>query len=173
MPHPRCSICTHPKFEAINQMLQAGESVRVVAKQFGMSSAAVHRHQHEDDRKKPRINIGQIAHIDEEIKKLKRAEKRARKKRDTTGALAIARELRNWFVLRGKAELITSAIQTTETDSTPLSRGEAVSLAQALIESEATAGSQEIRSWLTSLLERMDANKNTVAAVAIEEREPM
>src|SRR5271163_2843075 len=105
MPKTRCSICLHPERQAIEDTLKGGGSIRGTAKRFGLSHAALHRHAHEGEEKKPRTNSGQIAKIDAEIAKLKRAEIRARKKRDSAGALAIAREMRNWYVLRQKAEI--------------------------------------------------------------------
>jgi transposase-like protein len=160
MPHLRCSVCRHPERQAIDAALKAGESLRKLAKRFGVSYQTVHRHLHEEDRDKTRIKTGQIARIDEEIKKLIRAQNRAKKKRDSAGALAIARELRNWFVLRQKAEVVACAASQVETNTT-MTRGEALAVAQGLIESEVSAGSQEIIVWLRGLLERADAGKRT------------
>jgi hypothetical protein len=103
-----------------------------------------------------------VARIDKEIDKLIRAQNRCKRKRDTAGALAIARETRNWFVLRQKAEVIATATSQVET-STTLTRGEALAVAEGLIESEVSAGSQEVIAWLRGLLERVDVGKNVVA----------
>jgi len=43
MPRP-CSICTHPKREAIETALSEGGSFRNVAARFGTSATALHRH---------------------------------------------------------------------------------------------------------------------------------
>jgi len=40
-----CSICTHPKREEIDAALVGGASFRNIAKRFGTSTAALHRHQ--------------------------------------------------------------------------------------------------------------------------------
>jgi transposase-like protein len=173
MPHARCSVCSHPQYAAIEDAIQKGGSVRELAKRFGLSPAAVHRHQHHGTQAKTRINIGQIAHIDEEIKKLIRAQNRAKKKRDTAGALAVARELRNWFVLRSKAEVAASAAQPEQSEQ--MSRTEAVGMSKLIIEAEVTAGSSEIIQWLQALLERAQPmNKHEterVPAVPIQSEE--
>ena len=154
MPHPRSTVFVHPERLAIEQALLSGESVRAVAARFGLSPTSVHRYQNRAKHAKTRINTGEITKIDREINKLIRAQNRAKRKRNTTEALAIARELRNWFGLRAKAEVMASAAQAEQ--DTTLSRGEALVIAQGLIESEATTGNQELRSWLLGLLQRMN-----------------
>lgn len=42
-----CSICTHPKRQAIDQALMAGVAFRNIARRFGTSTTAVHQHRHE------------------------------------------------------------------------------------------------------------------------------
>jgi transposase-like protein len=153
MPHARCSICTHAQFDAIALMLKAGESVRVVARRFGLSHAAVNRHQHEDDRTKNSTNIGQTAKIDEEIKKLIRAQNRAKRKRDSAGALAIARELRNWFVLRQKAEVVEASTTAALTSGGEIPLRDAVAISKSVIESQ--FADPEIQAWLTGMVERI------------------
>jgi hypothetical protein len=153
VPKTRCSVCLHPERETIETALKAGESVRVAARRFGLSRAAVNRHQHEGDRAKTRASSGQIAKIDEEIKKLTRAQNRAKKKRDSAGALAIARELRNWFVLRQKAEITEIASGSDAVDGAPVSLRDATAIARSVIESQLT--DPDIQNWLRSLLERI------------------
>lgn len=41
---PSCTICTHPQRVSIDMALVAGASQRTIAKQYGVSSAAVKRH---------------------------------------------------------------------------------------------------------------------------------
>lgn len=151
MPHQTCSICRHPQREAIDA--DRG-SVRAVAKRFGLSPAAVDRHRHHGEHAKARINSGQIEHIDAEIKKLIRAQNRAKKKRDGAGALAIARELRNWFVLRSKAEIaaIGTASEQSGKDGEQLSPVEALALAKAVIEGQ--LADPEVCAWILGLAER-------------------
>ena len=152
MPHPTCTVCLHEAHELIDSALRSGGSVRAVAKRFGLSPAAVDRHKHHGDHPKTPKNIGQIADIDTEIKKLIRAQNRAKRKRDTAGALAIARELRNWFVLRTKAEV--AAIGTAADNAIEqLSPAEALTLAKALV--EARLDDLEVRAWLKALVERI------------------
>ena len=57
----KCTICSHPQIEAINRALVENESFRYVAKQFGISSTALHRHKSE--------------HIPAELAMAKQAEK--------------------------------------------------------------------------------------------------
>jgi hypothetical protein len=152
MPHARCSVCLHSDLEAIDA--DRGP-VRVVARRFGLSPAAVDRHRHHGGHAKARINSGQIEHIDAEIKKLIRAQNRAKKKRDGAGALAIARELRNWFVLRSKAEIaaIGSASEQSGKDGEQLSPAEALALARVVIEGQ--IADPEVCAWILALAERL------------------
>lgn len=41
---PLCSICAHPQRDEIDRAIVGGGSERGIAKRFGVSSAAVHRH---------------------------------------------------------------------------------------------------------------------------------
>ena len=43
-PVPSCSICLHIKRSEIEKALIAGESERSIAKRFGASASAIHRH---------------------------------------------------------------------------------------------------------------------------------
>jgi hypothetical protein len=134
MPHARCSICRSPNSAAVDAALKAGDSIRVVAGRFGLSRAAVDRHHHEGDRAESRTNAGDLKHIDEEIKKLMRAQNRAKKKRDADQVLAIFRELRNWFVIRQKAEFVSIATTEFKEKGQDISAREALGLAQSIIE---------------------------------------
>jgi hypothetical protein len=158
MPKQRCSVCRHPDVANIDTALKAGESVRKTAARFGLSPTAVGRHKLEDDRAKTSINTGQIAKIDDEIQKLKRAQNRAKKKRDAAGVLAIARELRNWFVLRQKAEIASIATTEASGKAEALSHDEALILARSLI--EGSLGDPEIQTWLEALVLRVRATGN-------------
>lgn len=40
----RCSICTHPSLAEIDRALQAGESLRSLAAQYGLSVSSLSRH---------------------------------------------------------------------------------------------------------------------------------
>jgi len=153
MPHQKCSVCQHDEREAIDLALKGGATIRAVAGQFGLSKTAVDRHRNHSKHEQTRTNIGQIARIDQEIRKLHLAETRARKRRDNTAALQIAKELRSWFTLRTKAEAIASA-QAQPTDE-QITHAEALATARAIIEAELTAGGGEVIEWLRSLLERV------------------
>lgn len=158
MPHPRSTVANHPQREAIEQALLTGESVRAVAARFGLSPTSVHRYQNRAKHAKARINTAEIARIDREINKLIRAQNRAKRKRNTTEALTIARELRNWFGLRAKAEAMAGATQAAQ-DAT-ITRGEALAVAQGLIEAEVNTGGRETIAWLLALAERARAPSN-------------
>lgn len=154
MPHQSCTVCRHPQRESIDLALRTNSgSLRVLAGRFGVSKTALDRHHHHADHKRDRKNTEQIAGIDAEIGKLIRAQNRAKRKRDNVGALAIARELRAWYVLKAKAAAVVSASQPEQTQE--ISHAEALGLAKAIIEAEATAGSSEIVAWLQGLCERV------------------
>jgi hypothetical protein len=155
MPHQRSTVFVHPERLAIEQALDSGESVRAVAERFNLKPTSVHRYKNRERNAKARINTGEITRIDREINKLIRAQNRAKRKRNTTESLAIARELRSWFALRAKAEVIASAAHT---EQATLSRGEALALAQGVIESEVNAGGKEITAWLLALADRVRAS---------------
>src|ERR1700728_429430 len=105
MPRKNCTVCRHPQHDAIDMALKARASLGETAKRFGLTKSALHRHLHHGERTKTLIDIGHIQRIDDEIRKLIRAQNRAKKKRDASQVLAISRELRNWFTIRQKAEL--------------------------------------------------------------------
>jgi transposase-like protein len=154
MPHQGCSICQHPDLASIEAALNAGDSVREVAKRFVVSPAAVHRHQHHGDRARNRINTGEMERINAEIRKLHLAQTNARKRRDNELALQIARELRNWFILKRKAELATLPI-ASENTAEGLSPADALQLAKSVIESR--IDDPDVRAWLVGLVERIPA----------------
>jgi transposase-like protein len=161
LPHRPCTVCSHSEVNAINAALKAGESVRKAAKRFGVSPAAIDRHKHHDEysrRRQARVNPGHISHIDDEIKKLIRERNRAKKRRDAAGTVAIARELRNWFILKQKAEIASIGPADANVKGEELSRSEALALAKAIIDGE--AHDPEVLSWLETLLERARATGN-------------
>jgi hypothetical protein len=164
MPKKRCSVCNHPQVEAIDTALAGGDSVRKTAARFGLSPTAVSRHENHNKHAEDRINTGQIAHIDEEIRKLTRAQNKAKKKRDTNQVLAIARELRNWFVLRQKAELALITTPGEKSNGTDLSAHDALALAKAVVESQ--LDDPEVQAWLAGLTERVSG-----APVPVDEDE--
>jgi transposase-like protein len=152
MPHATCTVCTHHELQSIEVALKGGGSVRAVAKRFGLSPAAVDRHKHHDEYEKTRVNTGEIARINAEIRKLHLAQTNARKRRDNELALQIARELRNWFILKRKAELASGTASDSGSQE-QLSPGEAVLLARSVI--EARLDDPAVREWLLQLVERI------------------
>ncbi len=155
MPRADCTACKHNDVALIDAALKAGASLGETAKRFGLSKAAVNRHHHHEDPKKSRINIGDLKHIDEQIKKLNMAQNRAKKKRNANQALAIARELRNWFVLRQKAIIASIGMKQDTPESVQVAPHELVALAKALIESR--LDDREIQQWILTLAERIQA----------------
>lgn len=152
MPHATCTVCTHEAHNMIESALRSGGSVRAVARRFGLSPAAVDRHKHHGDREKSRVNTGDLERINVEIRKLHHAQTAARKRRDNDAALAISRELRNWHVLKQKAEV--AAIGTASENATEqLSPTEALALAKSVI--EARLNDPDVRSWLVGVIERI------------------
>src|SRR5258708_23407987 len=152
MPHARCSVCNHPPRGAIRAARRGGEPVRAIAKRFGLTPASTDRHFHHDEREKNRASIGEIARINAEIRKLHLAQTNARKRRDNELALQIAKELRNWFVLKRKTEL-ASIGTSSDSAGEQLSPAEALTLAKAVIESD--LHSPEVISWVEQLHERI------------------
>lgn len=145
-----CTICHNAHRDAIEQALRNGRSIRAVSLQFGVTHGSLHRHMHHAERAQARANTAEIAAIDAEIRKLLEAQKRCKRNRDTSGALAVARELRNWFGLKAKAEAIVSArVETTA----ELPLRDALAIAKSLIESQ--LDDAEVRAWLCELAERI------------------
>lgn len=159
MPRADCTVCKHNDVALIDAALKAGASLGETAKRFGLSKAAVNRHHHHDDPKKSRINIGDLKHIDEQIKKLNMAQNRAKKKRNAPQALAIARELRNWFVLRQKAIIASIGTKEDTADTVQVPQHELLALAENLIESRLDDAG--VRAWIVGLYERVKSNSGS------------
>lgn len=164
MPHQPCTACLHPEKNTIDTALRKGTpSLRELAGRFGISKSALDRHRKHIDPAKARVGVGQIERIDAEIKKLIRAQTRAKRRRDNAGDLRIARELRNWFTLRVKAE---AAAASEPEKAAEMTRAEAVATAKTIIEAEMSAGGEEIFAWLVALLERVSTTKITTGSTA-------
>lgn len=43
----KCSVCSHPEVDAINQALVSGQSYRNIAERFGLAMSSVYRHKSE------------------------------------------------------------------------------------------------------------------------------
>jgi transposase-like protein len=146
----------------IDSLLLSGGSIRAVARRFGLSHAAVHRHQNHARHAKKSINTGEIARINAEIRKLHLAQTNARKRRDNELALQIAKELRNWFVLKRKAELARVGTASESTKDEQLLPGEALALAKAVIESQLS--DPIVLEWLLQLVERIQGTAEEARA---------
>lgn len=167
MPRQQCTVCLHPQRDEIDLALAKGAPLRGVAKQFDVTTAAVFRHRHHDDQKRPK-NTGEIDRINDEIARLTRARNRAKRKRNDAEALAIARELRNWLTLKAKFEALAGARQVEQGE--PLTPQEALQMARALI--EAHASDPEITAWIAGLYERATGTVPEAQPQVDEKTEP-
>jgi hypothetical protein len=153
MPRQKCGACEHDQKAAIDAAIKSRAPLRAIAKQFGLSVNTIFLHSHHDDEKQSRKNIGEIARIEKEIVKLHAAQNRAKRRKNSTEALAISRELRNWHSLRLKAVAIDAArVEQADTSISPV---EALQLARSVV--EANLHDQDVLSWLRSMLERVPA----------------
>jgi hypothetical protein len=151
MPHKQCSVCVHKDLEAIDA---DRDSVRAVAKRFGLSPAAVDRHRHHDEHDKKRQNTGQIAEIALEIRRLKRAQTAARKRRDSAAFVRLSAELRQWHTL--KAKLLGSMVPEKDAPEASVSERDALQMAMAIIEANLTGDQRQlVLEWLNGLNERL------------------
>jgi hypothetical protein len=149
-----CTICGGNSRAAIDLALAGGQSVRQVAAQFGSSKSAIARHR---QKCKP-APVGAIAlvpaqsaaneEIAQEIHKLRLAQRAAKRKHDTTGMLAISRELRAWLGLQAKSEITVLGRPAAEQ---PVTRAEAIQMSKVLIEAELKASNPEIVEWLREI----------------------
>jgi hypothetical protein len=149
MPHHSCTVCQHPDVAAIDAALRQGTPpMRELAKRTGLSLTAVFRHkQHAKATKGPTLN-----NIPEEIRKLKIMLAAAKRKKDTTAALSISREIRAWVMLDAKTQPFSAPGSDADAAEMPLS--EALATARVLIEVEVDAGSADTIAWLYALAER-------------------
>jgi hypothetical protein len=155
VPHQSCSICRHEQREAIDFALRTNAcSLRVLAGQFGASKTALGRHRHHLDGKKDRANTKQIAQIDDEIRRLKRAQTAARKRRDNPAFVRLSGELRQWHMLKSK--LAGSMLPEKDAPVVPISEHDAPAMAIAIIEMNlAEDQRQQVCEWLNGVVERL------------------
>ena len=157
MPRKGCSVCLHTDAQAIDAALKAGVPLRTLARQHGLSVAAVHRHANHGKPKKTAIKPSQIEKIDHEIRKLVNAKSRCRNKRDS---LAISRELRHWYAVRAKAELASIATRDSGmSEPGAISSAEATAMAKAIIEGQ--LADPDVRAWVMGLAERIGPAEGT------------
>ncbi len=146
MPRQTCTVCAHKDRESIDQALREGRpSIREIAKQSRLTSAAVFRHkQHTFPDKLPSNE-----EIPKEITKLRHAQAAAKRRRDTDAVLAISREIRAWMLLKAKTK---SVLPRDRDKPEELSRSEALTLAKQIIEGQLDDPS--VVSWLEESLSR-------------------
>lgn len=150
MPHQLCSVCRHPAREKIDAELLHGESIRVIAGRHGLSKTVLHRHAHHRDHAQVKASAGELKRIDAEISKLIRSQTAAKKRRDNSTLMSIAKELRAWHTLRQKA---VAAVAASEPDQQRdgLSERDALQLAMSIIAASLAAKNPETLEWLRSL----------------------
>lgn len=147
MPRQHCGVCLHPDLDWIDRAIAEGTpSLREIAKRTRLKLSAVWRHQQHGAPVKPKV----LKNIAAEIKKLRAAQTAAKKRKDTSGALAYSREIRNWIALQAKTQVVTA-----ERDGHPeeLPRAEALSIAMGLIEAELR--SPDVIAWIEQVHERV------------------
>jgi hypothetical protein len=146
MPHVSCTVCGHRERENIDAALRKGSPpLRELALQVGLTHSALWRHKQHLNPVKGAV----VKDIPAEISKLRAAQTRAKRKGDTAAVLSISREIRAWLAMEAKAE---SAAAPGGRQEQELTRGEAVAMAKAVIESELNA--PDVSSWLKELFER-------------------
>jgi hypothetical protein len=149
MPHQQCTVCAHPDLGSIDQSLRSGTpSLRELAKQTGLHAAALFRH-------KQHVKVSKeltAKHIPEEIRKLKIMLNSAKRRKDTSGALSISREIRAWMLLEAKTRPIAPQDRSVG-EEMPLR--DAVAIAKAVIESQIT--DRDVQAWIRSLSEQIPA----------------
>lgn len=155
MPHQTCSVCSHRNLQAINLALRTSScSLRVLAGQFGVSKTALDRHRHHLDGKKDRQNTEQIAQIDDQIRRLKRAQTAARRRRDSAAFVRLSGELRQWHMLKAKIQGAT--LPEKGAPAAPVSERDALQMAMAIVEMNLTGDQRHaVTEWLTGLMERL------------------
>lgn len=103
-----CTICRHESREAIDQALLAGEPLRNIAKRYGTSPTALHRHKAGD---LPKVIVrakeaGEVLHgeklLDQVRSLIRKAEGILDRAENDRTALAAIRELRETIMLLGK-----------------------------------------------------------------------
>ena len=108
---PVCTICTHKERNQIDEKLVVGESLRNVAKQFGTSVAALHRHKkdHLPAQLVKATEAKEIAHADNLLGQIKELQQRAmgildkaENGKDWRGAVGAIREARACIETVGK-----------------------------------------------------------------------
>jgi hypothetical protein len=152
-----CTVCQHPQLDAINLELVHGASVRDVAKQYGPSPAATHRHSvaHIPRTLARRAAGESMAHdqahgqflqdrLNTYMADLHRLRRKAERKGDYRTAIGAIRELTRLAELeaRAKGELRAPAgnpqtLVQVNTGSGPVDHAEAVRYAKLLLEFEA------------------------------------
>jgi|CZKY01.1.fsa_nt_gi hypothetical protein len=170
-----CSVCRHEQRAAIDQALASKVAIRTVVAQFpGLNRPTLARHKlrHVEMKARPRATNDaaedeETAAIDAEIKRLRKAQKRAGRQ---DLKLAIGKELRTWMELKAKLRA-KRPVDGGRDLQEPASRVEALELAKAILEMEVASNQREVVAWLEQLLERATATTATAASV-FENRSP-
>jgi hypothetical protein len=129
--------------------------MRDLAAQSGLTSSALFRH-----KQHAKVAKGQsVKNIPEEIRKLKIMLNSAKRRRDTSAALSISREIRAWLTFEAKTQ---SVLPQNGAIAEEMPLRDAVAIAKSVIESQ--VGDPEIQTWLRSLVERVPVEREEVRA---------
>jgi hypothetical protein len=150
MPRAKCTVCVHADLNAIDESLRSGNPpLRELAKQTGLHASALFRHkQHQRA-----LKGSSLKNIPEEIRKLKIMLNSAKRRKDTSAALAISREIRAWLAFEAKTRPVVPQDRDIAAE---VPQHELIALARALIESLAS-DDREIQQWILTLAERIQA----------------
>lgn len=155
MPHRTCTICGHQQREAIDLALRTNSCpLRALAVRHGVSKTSLLRHKSHIDGAAPRMDTTEIDAVDNEIRRIQRALRKAQRSRTRDLMVNLSRELRSWITLKAKVQ---GAMQPDKSaPETAVSPRDALQMAMAIIEAAASGDQRkQVCEWLNSLQERL------------------
>ena len=108
----RCAACTHPKRDELDSAIVAGQTLRAIGKQYGMSASAVLRHRDRHlspalaamaARREEEAASGLVAQVRQLVRRADELYTAAAKDGRSSAALAALKEMRGSLELLGKA----------------------------------------------------------------------
>ncbi|HHY08275.1 MAG TPA: hypothetical protein GX530_07090 [Corynebacteriales bacterium] len=123
----RCSVCNHPKREAIDRAIISGTPIRDIAGRFGVSKSAVYRHKKHIPETLTKAHaaeeMAQADNLLDEIKKLQTRTHKILSKAEKAGNLSTAlkaiREARECLKMLAKLEGVLWERKEVEISSNP------------------------------------------------------
>jgi len=112
MMSARCAACTHPKRDELDSAIVAGQTLRAIGKQYGMSASAVLRHRDRHlspalaamaARREEEAASGLVAQVRQLVRRADELYTAAAKDGRSSAALAALKEMRGSLELLGKA----------------------------------------------------------------------